>query len=232
MSEKNGTATPVDQVERQATRAALYTHAALDKLNRRISALEELVSSMVGGLLESGSLSYQDFAEVLDDPPPAAAHAGGEVALEDTPLEEQPLKEIPWPAIAMRIEGEDEAVPGAPVDCAARLHICQSVCCRLGFPLSPEEIEGGKVKWDLGHPYLIRHERNGYCTHNDRDTGFCHVYDDRPAVCRRYSCVNDQRIWKDFENMVLNEEWIAENLANPRRDNIYFVRRPRMEEVS
>jgi hypothetical protein len=31
-------------------------------------------------------------------------------------------------------------------------------------------------------------------------------------VCRGYSCAKDERIWKDFDNMILNEEWIEANL--------------------
>ena len=36
-------------------------------------------------------------------------------------------------------------------------------------------------------------------------------------MCRRYSCAGDTRIWKDFEAMELNEEWIREHLADRNR---------------
>ena len=44
------------------------------------------------------------------------------------------------------------------------------------------------------------------------------MYDERPRPCRRYSCATDDRIWKDFERMELNTEWIDANLtfAEPR----------------
>jgi hypothetical protein len=47
--------------------------------------------------------------------------------------------------------------------------------------------------------------------HNDRRTGGCTVYADRPAICRRWSCANDARIWKDFERMELNVAWLSTN---------------------
>jgi Fe-S-cluster containining protein len=123
---------------------------------------------------------------------------------------------VNWPGIAFRVDPEEPAPP-VQVNCAERMHVCHAVCCKLNFALTPEEVEAGKVKWDLGFPYLIRHASNGYCCHNDTATGRCTVYADRPGVCHRYSCANDKRIWKDFDNMVLNEEWIRANLSNQTR---------------
>ena len=37
-------------------------------------------------------------------------------------------------------------------------------------------------------------------------------YENRPSVCKKYSCANDKRIWKDFEKMEIDREWIDENL--------------------
>jgi Fe-S-cluster containining protein len=119
--------------------------------------------------------------------------------------------------VALRVDApEEETRPPVKVDCAARMHICHAICCQLDFALTQAEVESGQVKWDLGHPYYIRHEANGFCTHNNRATGGCGVYADRPAICRSYSCANDGRIWKDFEKMELNEEWLAENLSPSR----------------
>ena len=39
------------------------------------------------------------------------------------------------------------------------------------------------------------------------------IYDDRPSPCRQYSCVGDDRIWKDFDAMELNQEWIDDRLG-------------------
>ena len=40
------------------------------------------------------------------------------------------------------------------------------------------------------------------------------MYENRPGVCRRYSCYRDERIWTDFDNMVLNQEWIDEHIGH------------------
>jgi Fe-S-cluster containining protein len=107
-----------------------------------------------------------------------------------------------------RDDGQSES-PAVPVDCSARMQICQAVCCKLDFALTREEVLGGQVQWDLGRPFFIGRATNGYCVHNDRRTGGCGVYADRPSICRRWSCANDPRIWKDFEQMELNVEWLS-----------------------
>ena len=44
-------------------------------------------------------------------------------------------------AIAIRVDDEGSELVGTPVDCAARMHVCKAVCCRLRFPLTVEEVE-------------------------------------------------------------------------------------------
>ena len=117
-----------------------------------------------------------------------------------------------WPAIAVRVDPAEETQL-EPVDCAARMSVCQAVCCRLKFALSQDEIERGHVKWDIGHPYVIRQDSSGYCSHNDCASRSCTIYEDRPRLCREYSCRNDKRIWADFDAMVLNTEWINQHLG-------------------
>jgi len=105
---------------------------------------------------------------------------------------------------------DDAAIerPAVQVDCSARMSICQAVCCKLDFALTRGEVLAGRVQWDLARPFFVGRAANGYCVHNDRRTGGCTVYADRPAICRGWSCANDPRIWKDFERMELNEEWL------------------------
>jgi len=100
----------------------------------------------------------------------------------------------------------------AKIDCENRTHLCKAACCRLRFALSKQDIEEGMIKWDLGHPYMIAHGRDGYCTHIERGTCRCTVRESRPLPCRGYDCRQDKRIWLDFENKVINpnlsrEDW-------------------------
>jgi hypothetical protein len=96
------------------------------------------------------------------------------------------------------------------IDCENRLRLCRGACCRLRFALTTQDLEEGKVKWDLGRPYLIRQDSDGYCHHVERGTCRCGVYENRPIVCRAYDCRADKRIWADFENMVVSPD--LENL--------------------
>jgi Fe-S-cluster containining protein len=109
------------------------------------------------------------------------------------------------------------------VNCAERLPYCQSACCSLDVVLSPQDVEEGAVRWDLAHPYHLRRSGDGYCCHLQRDSGGCEVYERRPYVCRSYSCVDDKRIWLDFEKMIPNEETLTALRA--RRDQPRLIAR-------
>jgi hypothetical protein len=202
---------PLADVERQLERGSKFTQAALDQLGGRLAGTEGSLSELIGVLKARGVLAESDLA--FED-----GHDEDHESLRESPPSESPDAplNVAWPSIAFRVESEEPQPPVA-VNCAERMHICHAVCCKLNFALTPEEVEAGKIKWDLGFPYMIRHGSNGYCVHNDTATGRCMSYADRPGVCHRYSCANDARIWKDFDNMVLNEEWIRENLADQSR---------------
>jgi Fe-S-cluster containining protein len=93
---------------------------------------------------------------------------------------------------------------GAQIDCENRVHLCKASCCKLPFALSKEDVQEGKVRWDLGRPYMIAQGRDHYCVHMDRQTRGCTAYAQRPIPCRGYDCRQDKRIWLDFENRVIN----------------------------
>jgi hypothetical protein len=93
---------------------------------------------------------------------------------------------------------------GAEIDCEARLPLCGAACCRLPLALSPEDVREGVIRWELGRPYLIAREDDGYCTHMERGTHRCGVYAQRPIPCRGYDCRQDARIWLDFDARVVN----------------------------
>ncbi len=88
----------------------------------------------------------------------------------------------------------------AQVDCESRIHLCRAACCRFGFALSRQDLEEGIVRWNLSCPYMIRRDREGYCTHLELEAHSCAIYQHRPVPCRGYDCGKDERIWLDFEN--------------------------------
>lgn len=90
------------------------------------------------------------------------------------------------------------------IDCENRIHLCKAACCRLSFALSRQDIEEGVLKWELGRPYMIAQDNDGYCRHLDREGSKCTVYANRPVPCRAYDCRKDNRIWVDFEKEVIN----------------------------
>lgn len=96
------------------------------------------------------------------------------------------------------------------IDCENRISLCRGACCRLSFALTVQDLEEGKVKWDLTRPYMVRHDEDGYCHHIERESKRCGLYDNRPVVCRAYDCRKDKRIWADFENRVVSPD--LENL--------------------
>jgi hypothetical protein len=93
-------------------------------------------------------------------------------------------------------------VASADIDCAARMPLCKARCCTLSFELSEQDLDEGGIRWELSEPYLIRHNKDGYCTHIDRATLGCTIYDQRPATCRGFDCRDDRRIWIDFDNRI------------------------------
>ncbi|MPZ74327.1 MAG: hypothetical protein GEU74_14065 [Nitriliruptorales bacterium] len=97
------------------------------------------------------------------------------------------------------------------IDCAARIPVCKAACCSMRWALTEQDIMEGVVQWDLHDPYANRIGSDGWCAHCDAGTKGCTIYEARPAVCRTYDCSKDDRIWSDFENMVINPELFDED---------------------
>lgn len=189
---------PVAGLERQLGRDSVRTQSLFNRTFDRMSELERLLLGLVDVLIARGTVSEQEIE-------PAARAIGEQLADRGEGKEH---------AVILRDDSAEQAAkPEQFVDCAARMPVCQAVCCKLSVQLSAEEVEAGNVRWDLGRPYLLRREADGRCTHQDRGSGFCGVYADRPKPCRQYSCANDRRIWRDFEGMVLNKEWLDAHLG-------------------
>lgn len=92
------------------------------------------------------------------------------------------------------------------IDCENRLHLCRAACCRLDLALSRQDVEEGVVKWDLGRPYMIARDADGYCRHLERGACRCTVWQHRPIPCRGYDCRHDKRIWLDFDQGIINPD--------------------------
>jgi Fe-S-cluster containining protein len=193
------------RLERQMERGQLFVHTALSENFTRLSETETFLHAAIDLLLAKGLIEEEELREAI-------------VRIRQEQLERE---ERVGPGTMIRLEESvDEPEPPVLVDCSARLHLCHAACCTLDFALSTSEIEGGKAKWDLGRPYFIRQEEDGYCTHCNRQTGECGIYTDRPGVCRGYSCAHDERIWKDFAKMEPNSEWIESYLATTSRPHL------------
>jgi Fe-S-cluster containining protein len=194
----NDAASGLAQLERQMERGHLFAQSALGENLVRLGEVEVFLHALIDTLLAKGMVTE---AEML-------------MAANRIRSELMERNELNGARSMVRSEDpvEDSKAP-VPVDCRSRLHICHAVCCKLDFALSIPEVESGKVKWDLGRPYFIRHDSHGACVHLDPDSGGCRIYNDRPGVCRGYSCANDHRIWNDFEKMELNREWIEANIS-------------------
>lgn len=185
-------------LEQQVERGSLFTHTAIGRFSLRLHEVESFTYGLIDLLLAKGVVSAEDLSATVQ-------------VIRDQAVERG---ELTGTGVALRLD--PEKTPGAPdviVNCAERMPICHSICCKLDFPLTANEIETGAVRWDLGRPYYIRHNTQGYCTHRESESGFCGVYEQRPGICRGYSCAHDGRIWKNFEQMELNREWLEQNLS-------------------
>lgn len=139
------------------------------------------------------------------------------------------------PRLLRRFEGQDSgvAIQDSPhdkytapnvavIDCQSRLHLCHAVCCKMRFPLSRQDIEERIIQWDLGRPYVIAKDADGYCRHLNRSGLCCTVHGARPLPCRVYDCREDPRVWIDFEGRQINPkiadpDW-PHNLSDEERE--------------
>ena len=186
-------------LERQVERGNRFAHTALSEQAMRTNENEAIINGLVDFLIGQGLVELDGLQRAVDSARRETADKGDQAMV----------------PIALRIDGPEAAEPAAVVDCQARLPVCKAVCCRLRFALSAEEVESGPLRWDLGQPYYNRVGEGGYCQQIDVASGACGIYEDRPPVCRSYTCAGDERIWTDFEAMELNEAWIAANLDAP-----------------
>ena len=122
---------------------------------------------------------------------------------------------------------EDKYEPQAntPVDCENRIHLCKARCCKLWFALSVQDLEERIVRWNYAEPYSIAQGSDGYCVHQEgAGSHRCGVYENRPLICRTYSCKDDKRIWLDFEAHVINPDILRDDWPRPASAPIQITR--------
>jgi Fe-S-cluster containining protein len=185
-----------------------------------VEGYEQLRQELIGGLLYCHHRANTNTSKSLEMT--AFAYALIELLIEKGLLTEEELNERKrkvcerlvekFNRAGMAVEIQESAIDkyefegGPEIDCENRLHLCKAACCRLRFPLSPQDIEEGIVKWDLPHPYLIARGADGYCSHLERGGCRCAIYQHRPLPCRAYDCREDKRIWADFDKKVVSQE--------------------------
>lgn len=169
-------------------RASLYTHTAFGESLARLNEDQSFLFGLIDVLLAKGYITENELTSAVEKVRAELAQRSEQLVL----------------GTIVRVDTENDSVQKVvEVDCNQRMHICKAVCCRLDFALTVPEIESGRIQWDLGRPYFIRNNANGCCIHNESESGSCNIYSNLPGVCKRYSCADDKRIWKNFEQMEL-----------------------------
>lgn len=106
------------------------------------------------------------------------------------------------------VHGDESAQ--ALMDCDARLHACGAACCVLfNVTLTEAEVRSGLLAWDLATPYTLPRGPDGHCANLDRATLRCTAWNDRPYVCRGYTCHGDSQVWQDFDAMIPSDRVVA-----------------------
>lgn len=190
-SKRNETALTGDQRQSIAS-GLLYTHNRLNANARQTREAAAYIYALIELLDAKGLISPAELEPIRASIEQALVdklkQEGDGVAFQDPELDKYTF------------------LGAAEIDCASRVHLCKASCCRLPFALSRQDVREGVVHWDLGQPYLIEHDSDGYCTHMNQASCACTIYAHRPVPCRGYDCRQDQRIWLDFDQMIPNPQ--------------------------
>ena len=188
------------ELEGQVEQGHLFLHSVLNDHAQHTNQVEAVINGLADLLVRLDVVAADDLVASVETARRSVAETRQQTSV----------------GVAIRDDQANPEVPADAIDCEARIPYCKAVCCRLRYPLTVAEIESGPVKWDLGRPYFNRQAPSGYCHCFDDSSHGCTVYEERPSPCRVYSCAGDDRIWKDFEGMVINQEWIDAHLGAER----------------
>ena len=182
----------IDELYEQVSGGLLYTHHRANANTSRTLEVSAFAYALIDLLIEKGLLTEEELNERKREVGKRLVEKfnnnGMTVAIQESQVDKYKFED------------------GPKIDCENRLHLCKAACCRLNFPLSPQDLEEGVVKWDLSHPYLIARGSDGYCRHLERGISCCAIYQHRPLPCRAYDCRKDERIWADFEHKIVSPE--------------------------
>jgi Fe-S-cluster containining protein len=182
----------LDDIRAETARGLEYTHARANTNTGKLLEIASFAYSTIELLAEKGIISIEEVDErkkIVADRLTAKFREAGMGVVRSEP------------------EADKYAFEGsAEIDCENRIDLCRAACCRLDFALSRQDVEEGVVQWEFSRPYMIKRERDGYCTHLDTGGCRCKVYEQRPVPCRAYDCRKDSRIWADFEGRVPSPE--------------------------
>jgi len=182
---------------KQIAEGFLYTHAQLNESTKSTLEASAFLYALIELLNERGLLSIDELDarknEVIKRLLKKHSARGAGVLLQEPEYDKYAF------------------VQEAKVDCASRIHLCKAACCRLPFALSKQDIREAVIRWDLGQPYIIAQDDDGYCTHMDRTSYRCLVREHRPVPCRAYDCSKDQKIWLNFAERVINPDILRED---------------------
>jgi len=167
-------------------------YRALGTVLERATAAEQRSDAKVAGLLETVDLLVRILAGqgVLNE-----GHQRLLAKVRERALPERRR-------VRLRLYVDKYQMPNSPVDCEKRIPICRARCCSFTVEMSRQDLDEGLLLWEIQDPYVLRREADGLCSHLDRQTRFCGVYQNRPAACRIYDCRDDERIWLNFEKMI------------------------------
>lgn len=179
-------------LRKEVAEGLLYTHTRLNENSKTAVEAASFLYGLIELLSQKGLISVDELDErkkaIATRMVNSSRERGMGVLLQDSEIDKYNTTEV------------------VEIDCENRLPLCHAACCKLPFALSKQDVYEGVVRWDLGQPYMIAHNADGYCTHLERGTCHCTVREHRPVPCRAYDCSKGDKIWLDFKNRIINPD--------------------------
>ncbi|RZN41684.1 MAG: YkgJ family cysteine cluster protein [Methanosarcinales archaeon] len=179
----------LEELREEVTLGLLYVHHQLGANTGKALEASSFLYALIELLIQRGIITEEELNEE-------------KIAVAERLVGK--FREIGMGAAFQEDEQDKHGFDCVQIDCESRMHLCKAACCKMNFALSRQDIEERIVRWDLGHPYMIAKDVDGYCVHLDKRTHTCRIWENRPVPCRAFDCRTDKRIWLDSEKMILN----------------------------